>query len=284
MTKKRGERASRRSAGQALTAVSPARRGEESDGRAASAGDAGKASRRGGGRRDKTRARPGNDDVALVDRYAGARFEFRAWRVDPGVAGRLEPVEGFRAEKEVTDLYLVSAVRSVNVKIRDGAVKVKRLIDSRDGFERWCPTWKANTPLDERTVIRLWGELGLPAPDSIDEPVTEEGLVAMADEDPDLDVVGVVKRRRHGTLEDVSVELTDVIFGDQATTSVTLEGTDLERLQTVRAAAGLDAFDNLPVHVALTEAWDEAFGHHGARTNGCCASGVGRPHGDEPHD
>lgn len=189
------------------------------------------------------------------DRFRDARFEFRAWNVRTDLVDRLESDEGFGEPTVVRDRYVIGPIDSVNVKIRDGDVQVKRLLEVRARFQRWCPTWKQTTPLDHDEVVRLWGELGLSPPTRTH---VAGGIAELASEDPDLLLVDVTKLRRHGTVRGVSVELSEIRRGGHATVSVGLESTDLPRLRTVRAHAGLEGYENVAVHVAVGHRWTRA--------------------------
>lgn len=199
-------------------------------------------------------------DTSLVARCDDARYEFRAWRARPELIDRLEREATFDEPEEIVDHYIVGALRSSNVKIREDVVQTKRLLDARDGFERWCPTWEMPTPLDRGSLTRLWAEFGLVEPDETDTPVAKDELISLAEETAGLRVVEVRKRRRHGDVEGVSTELTDVCRGNRRATSITIEGTDLELLGGVRRHLGLEGTENLPVHVAITDAWKDVAG------------------------
>lgn len=199
------------------------------------------------------------DRRTLSHRCRTARYEFRAWNVGADLVDRFEQSGDFGECNVICDQYLVGPIGTVNVKIRDGELQVKRLLGFQSGFERWCPTWEPRTPLHEGECVRLWGELGLDAP-TLFETIVADEIVDLASEDPDLVVVDVTKRRREGTVHGVSAEVTELRRGDDTTTSVALEGTDVDRLGAVRSETGLDRYENLAVHVAVAHKWPEVTG------------------------
>src|SRR6476660_6653957 len=69
-----------------------------------------------------------------------ARWEWRAFGDDFGAAGeRLAALEPERVQ-ESEELYLLTAEEVDTVKVRDGAMDVKRLERvSEDGLEQWLP-------------------------------------------------------------------------------------------------------------------------------------------------
>src|SRR5512143_1289511 len=92
------------------------------------------------------------------------RWEWRVFGVTlPLTPGRLQAaVSG--PERESAEYYLLSRASPHNVKIRGGAVEVKRLEEVHpSGLERWRPTLKAPFPLDAGSLTEVWDVLGIPS-------------------------------------------------------------------------------------------------------------------------
>jgi hypothetical protein len=79
---------------------------------------------------------------------SSARFEFRAWsRNFAVVEDRIRRLASCEDIRESTEIYLVALRMSAcNIKIRNGAVDTKALIDERDGLEQWQPEWNGKFP------------------------------------------------------------------------------------------------------------------------------------------
>jgi hypothetical protein len=73
-----------------------------------------------------------------------ARFEFRCWARNFGMVDtRLRRLSDCHGVRESDEIYIVAAGNDdTNIKIRDGTLDVKVLIETRGDFERWRPRTK----------------------------------------------------------------------------------------------------------------------------------------------
>lgn len=70
-------------------------------------------------------------------------------------------------ERQSTEWYLLSSASPHNVKLRKGAIEVKRLEEVHaSGLERWRPTLRSAFPLDPRLLAEVWDALNVLPPRS----------------------------------------------------------------------------------------------------------------------
>jgi exopolyphosphatase/guanosine-5'-triphosphate,3'-diphosphate pyrophosphatase len=126
------------------------------------------------------------------------------------------------------ELYIISSRGEGSVKVRGGALDVKRLEQvSDEGLEQWMPVAKVEFPIAAADVSELLSALdvALPALDrdayDLDELVDE--LVRPS---ADLVSVSVQKRRAHYALWGCMAELTEVQAGSLATRTIAVEAED----------------------------------------------------------
>src|SRR5690242_7102767 len=88
-----------------------------------------------------------------------ARWEWRTFGESvPDVESRLRSV--LAPPRTSSELYLVVPHADLNLKVRDGVLELKELVDvSAEGLERWMPTIKAPFPLGAAVVARLSARL-----------------------------------------------------------------------------------------------------------------------------
>ena len=82
------------------------------------------------------------------------RYEFRAFAHSLAmVAETMRHLSPCQQIEQSSEAYLVSAdMHDHNIKMRDGAVDIKRLVERHDGLEQWKPVVKQNFPLSSKFV------------------------------------------------------------------------------------------------------------------------------------
>lgn len=198
-------------------------------------------------------ARPCSEDEA--------RWEFRVWGELREERDRLEQVGGAGELEALDDHYLVGPRGSNPLKVRDGRLESKHLLERHHGFERWCPAWASDAPFPADDVGRALIDLGMEPDrarhvvDAAHPPLSEASLARIVREQQQLDWVAVGKRRRQLQVHGVRAELTEVsLEGGEAVWTVAIEGTDLSVLLELRDRLGLTEQENLPVHAMLARA------------------------------
>jgi exopolyphosphatase/guanosine-5'-triphosphate,3'-diphosphate pyrophosphatase len=174
------------------------------------------------------------------------RWEWRAF------GARLEPAERHlgalapERTEESEESYLLSRHSDASVKLRDGRIDVKRLLQrADDGLEQWLPVMKAGFPLTAAEVRSMLTILRAAAPALTRAQYTLEQLAEeVLRPHPDLLALPVHKRRVHYAYAGCLAERTELSIPGRSVTTVAVEAEEPER---VRAAVRELAVDDLPV-------------------------------------
>ena len=114
-----------------------------------------------------------------------ARFEFRIFAPHMGTTEQrvraLSPCDSISESREVYLLDCENALEN-NVKIRDGRLDVKRLVERRQGLERWKPAGRWDFPLSLDTVRTLWPKAVLQRSPGPSSGITRAELLRAATE------------------------------------------------------------------------------------------------------
>ena len=180
----------------------------------------------------------------------GEHWEWRGFGVLPAESRReLEALPlKFATSQRLRDDYLhVPGVR-INVKLREGCLKFKRLLVTRGGLEHWLEDRSENFPLPlaPAAVKSLLGELGLGlSPPSAPISSERELIDYLRSGAPGLAVVSVEKERWQrewrgaGDRIPVTVEVAE-IHAPERITSVGLEHPRAEAVTEALAALGVE--------------------------------------------
>jgi exopolyphosphatase/guanosine-5'-triphosphate,3'-diphosphate pyrophosphatase len=166
------------------------------------------------------------------------RWEWRAF-------GERNPF-GSIAAGEIEDrdeLYLLTPAADASVKVSDGLVDVKRLLEvDDDGLERWVPVLKARFPLDATEVEMVLCALGARIPATLPDECGFDELLAIAG--PRVHPVRVLKRREHYVVGGCQAERTHCRVGAEAAWTVAVEAEDPVRVKAVLREYGLSSRAN----------------------------------------
>ncbi len=143
-------------------------------------------------------------------------------------------------ERTSQELYFLSVHSDASVKVRDGLMDVKHLLQVNDeGLELWTPVLQAAFPLsdaDASTVLEslaVAGQSGGRTSYSLDAFVDE-----VIEPHPELRTVKVHKQRAHYIVDECIVELTE-LRADQATTrTLGVESPDPSLVSTIVGRLG----------------------------------------------
>jgi hypothetical protein len=184
-----------------------------------------------------------------------ARYEYRCFAPAFGlVEARLRAAGGPPAIRESSEIYFVSRFdRRHNVKIRDGQLDIKVLLDLRHGLERWNPLPRRDFPLDDGELARI---LSLALGSEIHFPPRSgesAGRLArvLSEEVVGVVVVEVFKRRFGFLVDDCIAEYAEVTLGGATIRTACIESVDLEQARRVVGEIGLDAYPNTSYPSAL---------------------------------
>lgn len=187
----------------------------------------------------------GNDDAE-----ARHRVEFRLWNPSASSVAKLIACGTRTGSDERTDVYLVGPDDSVNAKLRDSSLEVKRLVSTVGVLERWAPDPPIELPLTSEQLDGLLTDLGIPG--NGNEQWGDSELL-----DPALAVssastgsaVPVRKRRQRYEIDGVRAEFTEATFSDETHQSVAVEGPDSEPVRRLIGELGLSG-ENQAMHNA----------------------------------
>jgi exopolyphosphatase/guanosine-5'-triphosphate,3'-diphosphate pyrophosphatase len=154
------------------------------------------------------------------------RWEWRSFADQfGGLASALVPPPDRVQESD--ELYLLSSEGTDTVKVRDGLMDVKQLIDvDDDGLQQWSPVMKAGFPLSTAEVAIVLDALRLERPLARETYTQDELLDELVRPHGDVIVAEVHKRRERYTVGGCLAEETEVRSGRTTIRSVAVESED----------------------------------------------------------
>lgn len=181
---------------------------------------------------------------------APARFEFRIWgsHLDK-VRDRIVAIGSAAHSEESAETYILSRETDVaNVKVRDGLLDIKVMVEQDGRLELWRPALKAEFPLDSRTVVEEVFPTLAVAPPHIEKPSYAHGefIVDLIRAHRDLAIVEVAKTRWVFEFDRYRAEFAQVkIGGDAESETVEIESDDLALMLRAIAKLGLNSHPNI---------------------------------------
>jgi exopolyphosphatase/guanosine-5'-triphosphate,3'-diphosphate pyrophosphatase len=167
------------------------------------------------------------------------RWEWRSFGSDfPSVQATIEDLSHDR--RRSSEIYLLSAASDANVKIRDGLLDVKRLLEIDGELERWSPVLKAPFPIGAdqiAAVARHWA-IAVPAPARARYTV-DQFLAEIVSSSSALHTIAVEKDRRLATIEGCTVEAATLAILGTSVRTVAVESVDAAAVRRVVRALGL---------------------------------------------
>ncbi len=184
-----------------------------------------------------------------------ARFEFRCWARNFGLVDtRLRRISACHGIRESEEIYIATAAKDdTNIKIRDGFLDIKELIETRGDLERWRPRVQYKLPVTkemlEGDVLPGLGIALSPLRCStyaLDQLLEEVVLPA-----PKMAVASVFKRRFTFTVNGCMTELDEVWINGASLHSVTIESMDPSAVLEARNRLRLDNLENVSYPQAI---------------------------------
>jgi hypothetical protein len=177
------------------------------------------------------------------------RFEFRAFAQTFGIVeDKIRRDSVCHDIGESTETYLIAfGVEEQNVKVRDGRLAIKRLVERRQHLERWEPVMDEAFPVSRALLHTTL----LPA---LRGREANLGRSVYACHELLDDVVGprrdvwracVFKRRFRFTIDECPTEIDELLINGAAIRSVAVESEDAEAVVTVVDKLGLSAYENI---------------------------------------
>jgi len=181
-----------------------------------------------------------------------SRYEYRVWGKHHAARKKLARLSTDTFKERVNDCYLIVDDSSWNAKVRDNTLKLKQLIESDDGFQRWASGRHRSlestpTPFDE-----IFEQLSLDRPQR-GKAYDLRRAVKKLDAMPGVRAVFVTKQRKRCSVGSLRAEVTNIELRDSGDVMHTLliEGDDLDELIALRKKLGLRDEPNIAVHEAI---------------------------------
>jgi len=186
------------------------------------------------------------------------RWEWRCFGPFPTTLAHAVSAPADAAPRESDETYILDLTGRIseNVKIRDGMLDVKRLLQTdSEGLELWAPVLKASFPLSRKDFAAVFGPSMPPPAASIRESYTLKQLVEeIVAPQPALRAVAVHKLRRAFTFAGCLAELAQIRAESVSIQSFSLEHEDPKRLLAALQTLGLDAHANTNYILGLKRA------------------------------
>jgi hypothetical protein len=180
------------------------------------------------------------------------RWEWRVFAREPAYSAMFAHLE-MQNPDETNEVYLLSLASPHNVKIRDGCLEIKMLLQtSPAGLQRWRPAASMRFPVDEQTLNAAWRAWGIPAPVVTRIQCTREELLGeIVAQEPALRAIPVTKRRARIQLQGCAGEYVSLSILGERWESIAFESTDpISILKAVRSI-GLENAINTSYPTAL---------------------------------
>lgn len=174
------------------------------------------------------------------------RYEFRVWDDELESARlRLFDQGSLYERRHSSEIYVVSHVEDINVKIRAGIVDIKQLLMVRGSLERWKPVFNAAFPLDARVVATsVFARLGVDPPKSDPGGIDQDAFIEAAETLENVIVVRVRKDRSLLSLGHCRGEASWVQLDDTMLETIAVESADPTAVEAAASDLGIDERQN----------------------------------------
>jgi exopolyphosphatase / guanosine-5'-triphosphate,3'-diphosphate pyrophosphatase len=177
------------------------------------------------------------------------RYELRVFAPDLSwMEGRIRTFAPLGRYRESLETYLLVPGRTeLNLKIRDGALELKQLIERRWGLEQWRPDFRLDLPADGPALaeyLKVFVNLGRGLDESGARDA-EELFALLAEVEPGVAAASLFKKRFGFVLDDCLAEVVEVLINGARLTSVALESERPHAVLALRDKLGMDGSDNV---------------------------------------
>jgi len=151
------------------------------------------------------------------------------------------------ANRQSSEIYILSSSSNDNTKIRDELMDIKTPIRLTDaGLEQWTVLMKAGFPIHINDLAVVYKAFGLKMPYfGKDEYTYDEYIGEIIKPNEDLTMVDVFKHRCGYLIDEAIVEIADVTFNGFPLKTVAVEHTDPELVLATVKKLGLLQFENI---------------------------------------
>lgn len=191
-------------------------------------------------------------DKLKIGEISKPRFEFRTFGRNFDEAAYLMsrlsiPVPENVWERISEETYILSTTSEAhNIKIRDGKMDIKTLVQEVDGLEQWNPLMKGEFPMKaeilEKEVVPAF-QVQMP---SLEKDVyTLDEFLEIVKDHPDLLAVNIEKERFGYMVNDTICEYANVWINGAMVVTVNSESTEIEDIKKTIKDLGLEGVENI---------------------------------------
>lgn len=183
------------------------------------------------------------------------RFEFRIFEPHLEYLNeKIKVLAKFEKYRESKEIYITSAfANSLNIKIRDNILDIKKLINTTNGLEQWYPEVKESFPLSRELMMeKLIPALSLNELAIVDDTCSlPDFLVEYIKPSNSTFAVNVVKQRFGYLLEGSIVEYAKVYINGAAIQTVCIESEIENIVKEFRDQLGLSRNENVNYQMTI---------------------------------
>lgn len=186
-----------------------------------------------------------------------ARYEFRTFAQSLGiVAQSMRQLSLCERIDESSEAYLVSAdMHDHNVKVRDGAIDIKRLVARRDELEQWKPVVKQRFPISSEfvaeTLIPIFNRPHFDFSASREEYTVQELIDELFQPQAGIRFASVFKRRFRFTVGQCAAEIDELLINGAMIQSAAIESEDASAVAGMRNTLGMNGRENINYPLAI---------------------------------
>jgi hypothetical protein len=188
----------------------------------------------------------------FVGEISTPRFEFRTFGRDFEEAAYLMsrlsvPVPQEVRRRRSSETYIISRTNDVNnIKIRDGKMDMKTLVQEIDGLEQWNPVMKAEFPMKAEILkSEVFPAFQVEMHELDQDNYTIEEFLTIVKTHPRLQAVSVEKERFGYMINDTICEYANVWINGAMVVTVNSESTELDDIKKTIKDLGLEGIENI---------------------------------------
>ena len=180
------------------------------------------------------------------------RFEFRTFGRDLAIyqkklAKLSVPIPNDIRVRMFDEVYVISkTVDSVNIKVKNNKLDIKKLIQIQDNLEQWNSIYKYNFPIPTKLLLsEIFPALRADVPLLKNDKLGKKQFLNIIKRHKDLLAIPVQKKRHAYILNNTICEFAEVIFGNDCLYTVSVESTEAEEVTKTIQELNLYSFENI---------------------------------------